>query len=196
MFIRWLWLLTILLSSTSAWPQAARSENTSKPGVEVYGGYAYGTGNSNQSGGGFQAGVDIANLYKRIGVVGEFDLTKASSPPSPVDATYEWDFLVGPRIPVSLSKSGPIVPFVDALIGLDTFHNAGQLYTYRYSNHTSLAWALDGGLDFRLGRHFALRGQAGYLGTSLANSSDGNPVNLGSSFAGRVRIGIGGVFRF
>lgn len=188
-------IVFVLLSSAHAWCQVQSSTPIAR-GWDVFGGYVYGSGNSNQEGGGARAGVDVDNVFKRMGVTGEFDFTSAFSPPSPVNATSEWDVLAGPRFSMPLSSSSRIAPFADGLVGVDTFHNAGQAYTFGFNNRTTFAWAVDGGLDFRLANHIALRGQAGYLGTTLATSTDGNPGNGPTVFAGRVRVAGSVVFRF
>jgi hypothetical protein len=184
----------LMLSGGLAWSQAEPSRPAPKVGVDVFGGYVFGSGNSNQLGGGVLAGMDMDKIYKRLGLTVEFDRTSASSPPSPVNATSEINVLVGPRFSLPLSSSSRVVPFVDALIGSDTFHNAGQAYTWQFNNHTSLAWAFDGGLDIPLSKHFAVRGQGGYLGTSLAGSTYGGPA--GTTFAGRIRVAGAVVFQF
>lgn len=196
MLRKWFTISIMLVSGVLAWSQAEPTKATApKPGADVFASYLYGTGNSSQSGGGILAGMDLGRIYKQIGLTAQFGVTNASGPPSPVNAISEWNVLVGPRFS-PLAPSARIVPFADALIGTNTFHNAGQPYTWGFNNHTSLAWAFDGGMDVRLSRYFAVRAQAGYLGTSLAISTDGNPGSGGSVFAGRVRIGGGAVFHF
>ena len=187
-------LSLFLLSGALAWSQAKPSHPAPKAEVDVFGGYVFGSGNSNQLGGGVLAGMDLDRISKRIGLTVEFDRTSASSPPSPVNATSEINVLAGPRFSLRLSSSSRVVPFVDALIGSETFHNAGQAYTWQFNNHTSFAWAFDGGLDIPLSKHFGVRGQGGYLGTSLAGSTYGGPA--GSTFAGRARVAGTVVFRF
>lgn len=194
MFPRRSWLLVLLLCSTVAWSQPEPTHAKTRAGVDVFGGYLYGSGNSSQSGSGFLAGADVDRIYKGIGFAGEFGFTKASSPPSPVNPISEFNVLLGPRFAVPIPGSSWIVPFVDGLIGTNTLHNSGQEYTWQYSNHTSFAWAFDGGLDIALSKHLALRGQGGYLGTSLAGSTYGGPA--GSSYAGHARVSVGAVFRF
>jgi hypothetical protein len=188
------WLFLLLLPCGFAASQSVPPHTTSMHGDDVFGGYVFGSGDSNQSGGGLLAGFDVNDLYKRLGLTVEFDWTKASSPPSPVNATSEFNVLAGPRF--TFAETSKVSPFADVLVGTETFHNGGQLYTYRFNSGTSLAWSVDGGVDVKLSKRFALRGQAGYLGTSLGNSLDGNPGNGGSTFAGRVRVGGTAVFRF
>lgn len=186
----------LVFLSALAWSQAQPAKSASSHGMDVFASYIYGSGNENQAGGGVLAGFDMARVYKKIGLTVEFGRTSASSPPSPVNATSELNFLAGPRYSFPVAASSKVAPFVDALIGTDTFHNAGQAYTWGFNNHTAFAWAVDGGIDLRLSSRFALRGQAGYLGTSLATSTYGGPVSPATTFAGRARVGGGLVFRF
>jgi hypothetical protein len=131
-----------------------------------------------------------------MGLTGEFDFTKASSPPSSSNAIYESNVLVGPRFAVPVSRASRVKVFVDGLVGTDTFHNAGQLYTWGFNNRTTLAWAFDGGLELPLTRHLGLRGQAGYLGATLVGSLDGNPGTGPTTVSSRARIGVSAVYRF
>jgi opacity protein-like surface antigen len=174
--------------------QSAPVHSTSKANVDVFAGYLYSAGNSSVSGSGLLAGVDLNKVYKTLGFTVEFDGTTASSPPSSSNSISEWNFLIGPRFEFPVRSSSRIVPFVDGLIGTNTLHNAGQEYTWGFNNHTSVAWAFDGGLDINLSRHLAIRGQGGYLGTSLAESTYGGPAP--STYAGRGRVSAGVVFRF
>jgi hypothetical protein len=193
---RKLFFCPLLLSGTLAWSQAQPTQSISKPRVDVFASYIYGSGNENQAGGGILAGIDLARIYRKVGLTVEFDRTSASSPPSSSNATSEWNVLAGPRYTFPVAASSRVASFADALIGTETFHNAGQNYTWTYNNHTSLAWALDGGLDLRLSRHFAVRVQAGFLGTSLTYSTSGGPVSPATTFSGRARAGGGLVARF
>jgi hypothetical protein len=196
MTLKYLCAFLLVLGATVclSQPEPARSGTT--PGVDVFGGYVFGAGNSSQTGNGFLAGVDIARLFKKMGLTAEFDLTKASSPPSSSNAIYESNVLVGPKFLVPLSNASRVQVFVDALIGTDTFHNAGQLYTWGFNNRTTVAWAFDGGLEVPLNHHLALRGQAGYLGTTLVGSTDGNPGTGPTTVSSRARIGVAAVYRF
>ena len=196
MLRNWFTISIVLIGGALGWSEAEPTKAiASKSGADVFAGFLYGTGNSSQSGGGFLAGMDLDGFYKRVGLTAEFGVTKASSPPSSSNAIWEWNVLAGPRFSPA-APSARLAPFADALIGTNTFHNLGQLYTWGFNNHTSPAWAFDGGIDVRFGRCFALRAQAGYLGTTLAISTDGNPGNGGSLFAGRARMGGGAVFHF
>jgi len=187
-------LSLLFLCCTLAWSQAEPAHSKSTMSGDVFGGYLYSAGNSSQSGSGFLAGGDIDRVFKGVGFTGEFGLTRASSPPSPVNPISEFNVLVGPRFVVPLSRTSRIVPFLDGLVGTNTLHNSGQQYTWQFDNHTSFAWAFDGGLDFSLTKHLALRGQGGYLGNSLAGSTYGGPA--GRTHAGRARVSVGAVIRF
>ena len=193
---RTLFTCPFFLFAMLACSQAHPNRSISNPRNDVFASYIYGSGNENQAGGGVVAGLDLARIYRKVGLTVEFDRTSASSPPSSSNATSEWNILAGPRYSFPVAASSRIAPFVDALVGTDTFHNAGQNYTWTYNNHTSLAWAVDGGIDLRLSRHFAARGQAGFLGTSLTYSTSGGPVSPATTFSGRARVGGGLVFRF
>ncbi len=194
MFPKRMWLFIPLLCSTLTWSQSTPNQPNSTAVLDVFGGYLYGGGDADQAGSGFLAGVDVDRIFKGIGFTGEFGYTKASSPPSPVDPISQFNVLAGPRFAFPVSSSSRLVPFFDVLVGTNTLHNSGQEYTYRYSNHTSFAWTVDGGLDIPLSRHIALRAQGGYLGTSLQGTTYTGP-SPGNN-AGRLRVSAGAVLRF
>jgi len=86
------------------------------------------------------------------------------------------NFLVGPRVSVSVGK---FRPFAEALIGV------GHVTTHGFGSDTSFASGIGGGLDYRLISLLGWRFQGDYLHTSLFNTTQNN-----------VRLSTGIVLRF
>lgn len=88
-------------------------------------------------------------------------------------------FLTGPRffLPGLFPGHGRVkgrrlIPFIDAGFGeysLTSDLASGLLGTASASD-TAFAWALEGGADYRIHPHFAVRGNVGLLRTHFANS--------------------------
>jgi hypothetical protein len=91
------------------------------------------------------------------------------------DSLHEQNFLLGPRVSVSV---GRFTPFGQILFGVGHLGAIG-------SSDTSFAQAVGGGIDYRLTGPVAWRNQVDYLRTSLFSGTQNN-----------VRLSTGLAFRF
>ena len=92
---------------------------------------------------------------------------------------HEQEYLVGPRLSVPVGK---FTPFAELMVGAAHIHTGGTLPS---PSNTSFAYALGGGLDYRVFRPIALRVEGDYLRTKFFNSRQNN-----------FRLSVGVVFRF
>lgn len=92
---------------------------------------------------------------------------------------HEQEYLVGPRLSVPV---GNFTPFAELMVGAAHIHTGGTLPS---PSNTSFAYALGGGLDYRVFRPIALRVEGDYLRTKFFNSRQNN-----------FRLSVGVVFRF
>jgi hypothetical protein len=92
---------------------------------------------------------------------------------------HEQEYLVGPRLSVPVGK---FTPFAEGMVGVAHIHNGGTLPS---PSNTSFAYALGGGLDYRLFGPIAARAEGDYLRTKFFNSIQNN-----------LRLSAGVVFRF
>ena len=92
---------------------------------------------------------------------------------------HEQEYLVGPRLSVPV---GNFTPFAELMVGAAHIHTGGTLAS---PSNTSFAYALGGGLDYRVFRPIALRVEGDYLRTKFFNSRQNN-----------FRLSVGVVFRF
>lgn len=100
--------------------------------------------------------------------------------PQNIDVTgHEQEYLVGPRVSVPV---GNFTPFGELFVGAAHIHTGGILPS---PSNTSFAYALGGGLDYRVFRPIALRVEGDYLRTKFFNSRQNN-----------FRLSVGVVFRF
>ena len=153
-------LCFLLLSGTLAWSQAQSMKESTPSSGDFYVGGAYtGSNPASNFSAGIGGGVDV-RVYKWIQVEADFSSFFANSGTANLTTTV--DYLVGPRIskPVSHSR---LSPFADLLVGGQTFHNGSTQHSYYYGNGNGLAFAGDGGVDIRLSKHLAFRGQAGFI---------------------------------
>jgi opacity protein-like surface antigen len=105
-----------------------------------------------------------------------------STPNGPTNVTvtgHEQEYLVGPRLSIPVSK---LTPFAEVMVGVAHIHNGGTLPG---PSNTSFAYAIGGGLDYRLFGPIALRGEGDYLRTKFFSSTQNN-----------LRLSAGVVFRF
>jgi hypothetical protein len=180
------YLYFLLLSGTLAWSQVQiMKENTPSTG-DVYVGGAYtGSNPASSASSGVGGGVDY-RVYKWIEVQG--DITAFFATSGVANLTTTVDYLVGPRISKPLSGAR-FHPFADLLVGGQTFHNGSTQHTYFYGNGSGLAFAGDGGVDIRMTRHLALRGEAGFISSRYATGPTTTTNN-------RWRAGTFLVYRF
>jgi opacity protein-like surface antigen len=92
---------------------------------------------------------------------------------------HEQEYLVGPRLSVPVGK---ITPFAELMVGAAHIHTGGTLPS---PSNTSFAYAVGGGLDYRLFGPIALRAEGDYLRTKFFGSTQNN-----------LRLSAGVVFRF
>jgi opacity protein-like surface antigen len=92
---------------------------------------------------------------------------------------HEQEYLVGPRLSVPVGK---FTPFGELFVGAAHIHTGGILPS---PSNTSFAYALGGGVDYRVFRPIALRVEGDYLRTKFYNSRQNN-----------FRLSVGVVFRF
>ncbi len=103
------------------------------------------------------------------------------------------EYFVGPRLFLPASISPHIHPFADALVGLENVNNTRTDHSPLVANASSLAWAVDGGADFRLMRFLYVRPQVGFLHSSFKSTFTSPSSSVGS---GRWRVGAFLVYRF
>jgi opacity protein-like surface antigen len=92
---------------------------------------------------------------------------------------HEQEYLAGPRLSVPVGKFSP---FAEVMIGVAHIHTGGTLPS---PSNTSFAYALGGGLDYRVFGPLAARVEGDYLRTGFFNTTQNN-----------FRLSLGGVFRF
>ncbi len=92
---------------------------------------------------------------------------------------HEQEYLVGPRLSLPVGK---FTPFAEVMVGAAHIHNGGTLPS---PSNTSFAYAVGGGLDYRLFGPIALRGEGDYLRTNFFSSTQNN-----------LRLSVGAVLRF
>jgi hypothetical protein len=117
-------------------------------------------------------------------------------PPQTENKMSEILFTAGPRYQVPLFGSSRTSVFGEFLIGGEVFRNGGQAYTYTYNSTTNVALEANGGLDYVLSRHFALRFEGGYLYNRLTNTTYSGPVTPGQFNSNRVDFTADLVYRF
>jgi hypothetical protein len=176
----------LVLLSALAWSQIAPSR------IEVFGGYSYTPSNFTWYGNGengWNAGGAV-NAIKWIGFKADFAQYRYTYGPG--DHSTTTTFLFGPQVSIPLPRASRIRPFGEFLIG--GAHIYYHLQGYRFDffkQSTSFAWAVGGGLDFRLSNHFWLRAEADHLHTHFIPWD--NQLHVADS---RARIVTGLVFRF
>jgi len=182
-----LFFLLLLLLATLSWSQGSPAH------VQVFGGYSYIPSNQPvldipQTGGenGWNAALDI-DSRKFIGFTADFAESFANfSDAGGTENDKTYTFLFGPRISVPLPR---ITPFGHFLLGAAHINsNTGAL-----STSSSFAWDFGGGVDVRLSRHFALRGEGNYMHTHFVTFDNQLQPNVKDWHA---RISTGVVVRF
>jgi opacity protein-like surface antigen len=92
---------------------------------------------------------------------------------------HEQEYLVGPRLSVPVGK---FTPFGEVMVGAAHIHTGGTLPS---PSNTSFAYALGGGLDYRVFHPIAVRLEGDYLRTKFFSAAQNN-----------LRLSAGVVFRF
>jgi hypothetical protein len=136
---------------------------------------------------GWEASVE-GKVAPFVGIVGDVSghygsqsLTEVT-PEGPLNINvtgHEQEYLFGPRLSVPLSK---FAPFGEVMVGVAHIHMGGTLPS---PSNTSFAYALGGGLDYRLFGPIAARVEGDYLRTKFFDSTQRN-----------LRLSAGVVFRF
>src|SRR6202034_3804959 len=106
----------------------------------------------------------------------------ALTPNGPINdnvAGHEQEYLVGPRLSVPVGK---FTPFAEVMVGAAHIHSGGSLSS---PCNNSFAYALCGGLDYRLFRPIAVRVEGDYLRANFFSSPQNN-----------LRLSAGGGFCF
>lgn len=152
--------LFLLLSATNLSAQPPSPNETALYRRAVYAGPMFtGANPSNATFGSGRGGSFRA--FRWIAVAGEFSVYLGAS--GVANSTTLFDYLVGPRLSSPLCRFSRFTPFGDFLVGGQTLHNGSTQHSYYYGNGSGLALAGDAGMDFRLTRHLALRGQGGVV---------------------------------
>jgi opacity protein-like surface antigen len=178
----------LLLLTALSWSQDSPAH------LQVFGGYSYIPSNRpvldiNQTSGesGWNAALDI-DSHKLIGFTADFAeyFANFTDPGAATENDRTYAFLFGPRISAPLSR---ITPFGHFLLGAAHVNSN----TRALSTSSSFAWDFGGGVDFRLSRHFALRGEGNYMHTHFVTGDNQLQPNVKDWHA---RISTGIVFRF
>jgi len=185
-----LWRLLLCCSlaafSTAAWSQDAPSR------IEVFGGFSY-TPTSfsfmNNSESGWTAGA-CANANRWIGF--KADVAQYLTATTPSDHSTTTTFLFGPQVSIPLAAASRLRPFGEFLIGGAHIHYTTTFTFPFFQQSTSFAWAVGGGLDFRLSSHFWLRGEGDYLHDHFITSDNQLQSRVSNT---HVRMVTGLVFR-
>ena len=104
------------------------------------------------------------------------------TPDGPLDISvtgHEQEYLVGPRLSVPVGK---FTPFGEVFFGAAHIHRGGTLPE---PSNTSFAYAVGGGIDYRVFHPIALRVEGDYLRTKFFSATQNN-----------LRLSAGVVFRF
>jgi hypothetical protein len=163
-------LLLLVVQSSSAQnntPQIAAPPSYANVGVT----FANTTGNPGLSGVSAFGGL----RYKSVELVGEFDqsATNINFPDTITKAKIrEQDYLFGPRIYLGRVFANPkFTPFGNLLFGIS--HQTSDITGVApgSSSDTSYSWDFGGGVDYRIGRHWAARGRVSAFRTHFTDES-------------------------
>jgi opacity protein-like surface antigen len=153
------------------------------------------------------------NVDRWVGVVADFggrNVSPITSPPgvSGVPDGKAYSILAGPVI--SYRTKSRITPFAHLLVGWDrsslnasTVTGVTNPVSTQASTYNDVAFALGGGVDYRIVRHFAVRlGQVDYYHTSVNMNKLYGTAFGGTSFEGlgthqvNIRLSAGAELRF
>jgi opacity protein-like surface antigen len=137
----------------------------------------------------FGAVLDVSGLYPRQTYPGQ------SGAAASTNSDQSYTFLFGPQVSLPL---GRLSPFAHGLVGLthvtpESF--AGSSFNLFTSNN-AFSVAAGGGLDYRLVRHIAIRGQVDWLYVRLTPAAGTDQGFNFSRDRNVARISTGVVFRF
>jgi hypothetical protein len=148
--------------------------------LEVFGGYSYVNNDFSLTS---RNGMQGWNASATFDVARHFGLTADFSGWIPSARVYS--FLFGPQLSFKFQR---VTPFAHVLFGNTIVHYNGYL-----SSGSSVSYAAGGGVDFRLSRRLALRGQVDWLHTNFHTLDSQGGDNFYPNVA-RVSTGI--VIRF
>jgi len=168
------------------------------PKFDVFGGYSYTRLNFNDSNINTNGGVGSVAVYpgKRFGIVGDFGGSKLSKVHIS-GTTFDVDgnvvsYLFGPRVRFGTRA---VTPFAQILFG--GAHHGDVTTTNAQvcrpasppcnvaKSENAFAMTAEGGIDIGMGKHFAIRGQGGYLMTRFKDNGSTSTQN-----DARVSVGI------
>ncbi|MHB8526173.1 MAG: outer membrane protein [Candidatus Acidiferrales bacterium] len=184
-----------LLYSTLPLLLPAVAAAQAKPKMEVFGGFSLAASEFSFHGGetnGWNASLNVKRS-PRLGFVSDFAgyyKTISYGHCCPSDHSTTYTFLFGPQISTSFSR---FTPFAQALVGVGHIHyvaDAGAPFD-PIKKHTSIAYALGGGLDVRVAHRMAWRFQGDYLYTAFQTYD-----NQLTSTRENARFSTGLVWRF
>ena len=144
------------------WASPCWSQTT--PRVQVFGGYSYVPNSFSWLGGGangWNASLDLnAKSTKWLGFTADFG---GYSQNQGGENIKTYTFLFGPRFFQPLSPGSRVTIFGHALLG--AAHVNARPFSGTFTRTTSFSWAGGAGVDYRIAKHFALRGAADVLYT-------------------------------
>lgn len=169
--------------------------------VEIFGGYSYLSSDYSllKAGGvnGWNASANV-KVHRTFGLVADFSgfYTSLGIRGDGViaDTFKQSSYLAmfGPQASIRLHRISPFVHFLMGVAHLNPEADNGTVVGNGSLNSSnSFSYAAGGGLDFALGRHFAIRGQGDWLHTAFSSGDD--QVHLLHTGA---RVSTGLVFRF
>ena len=124
--------------------------------------------------------ADVSGHYGSQSFTENVPVPVGGSGPITVNVTgHEQEYLFGPRLSVPVGK---VRPFAEVFVGVAHIHTGGSLPS---PSNTSFAYAVGGGLDYRLFGPVAARVEGDYLRTKFYSSTQNN-----------LRLSAGIVFRF
>lgn len=183
-------ILYLLLASLLLTLPALAQKN-----IEFYGGYRHISGDQGLDGfnvGGGLYPIPPFELYLTYddtydnSTIGTFALTNLGST---LVNSHMQEILTGPRyfLPGLLKSHGHqhleghlLIPYIEAGFGEARLHTDVRAVNIAAAQaaDTAFAWQMGGGIDFRMYRHFTVRGDLGFLRTHFANGGQGR-VRLG-----------------
>jgi hypothetical protein len=193
MFDRKVVISLLLFLGIVPWCQGQPFREFSKWGTDVYANYSYIPNNfmiNQGSVSGWDVGVDTP-VNKWIDVT--MDISQYRTTLDFGEHLNTLTFLFGPRIPIPVRRTSRVKPFGDFLFGGANGRQNNFFDSQKFTSSVTFAWSADGGVDYRLSRHFLLRGEGGFLYARF-NTSD----NQAQPYfpAGHPRISTGVVYRF
>ena len=174
--------------------------NAQVPSGNVFFGYSYESTNTSAFGpnlitstvtrpnlNGWEASFE-GKVLPWIGIVGDVaGITVRRTSPKPPRTAWSQQTSQAMSRSISSARGSPypwasFTPFAEAFVGVAHIHTGGTLPT---PSNTSFAYAVGGGLDYKIIRPIALRVEGDYVRTSFFSTNQNN-----------FRLGVGVVVRF